>query len=109
LCRDSDSEEDSSDRPVQGPMPYEPEDAPWKKSEVSGIRKFFKRVFGTSIPSADDNSMRENENPGDNTGYGQNVNVRAKDWVKKFSQVRLNLHFMSDVCEGFPEQCMNHL
>jgi len=106
---DSDSEEDSSDRPVQGPMPYEPEDAPWKKSEVSGIRKFFKRVFGTSIPSADDNSMRENENPGDNTGYGQNVNVRAKDWVKKFSQVRLNLHFMSDVCEGFPEQCMNHL
>lgn len=36
--RDSDSE-DSGDRPVQGPMPYEPEDAPWKKSEVSGIRK----------------------------------------------------------------------
>merc|ERR1740128_1125262 len=46
--RDSDSE-DSCDRPVQGPMPYEPEDAPWKKSEVSGIRKFFKRVFGTSL------------------------------------------------------------
>ena len=38
LSRDSDSE-DSSDRPVQGPLPYEPEDAPWKKSEMSGIRK----------------------------------------------------------------------
>jgi len=48
LNLDSDSE-DSCDRPVQGPMPYEPEDAPWKKSEVSGIRKFFKRVFGTSL------------------------------------------------------------
>jgi len=38
--RDSDSE-DSSDRPVQGPMPYEPEDAPWKRNESSGIRKLF--------------------------------------------------------------------
>lgn len=26
------------DAPVQGPLPYEPDDAPWKKSE-SGIRK----------------------------------------------------------------------
>jgi len=42
--RDSDSE-DSSDRPVQGPMPYEPEDAPWKRNESSGIRKFFQRRF----------------------------------------------------------------
>jgi len=42
--RDSDSE-DSSDRPVQGPMPYEPEDAPWKRNESSGIRKFFQRSF----------------------------------------------------------------
>jgi len=40
---DSDSE-DSCDRPVQGPMPYEPEDAPWKKSEMSGIRKLFSVV-----------------------------------------------------------------
>ena len=40
LSRDSDSE-DSSDRPVQGPLPYEPEDAPWKKSEMSGIRKLW--------------------------------------------------------------------
>jgi len=45
--RDSDSE-DSSDRPVQGPMPYEPEDAPWKRNESSGIRKFFRRVFGAA-------------------------------------------------------------
>jgi len=52
--RDSDSE-DSSERPVQGPMPYEPEDAPWKRSESSGIRKFFqrsfRRVFGATSSS----------------------------------------------------------
>jgi len=27
------------DAPVQGPLPYEPDDAPWKKSSESGIRK----------------------------------------------------------------------
>lgn len=27
------------DAPVQGPLPYEPDDAPWKKAEESGIRK----------------------------------------------------------------------
>lgn len=27
------------DPPVQGPLPYEPDDAPWKKSSESGIRK----------------------------------------------------------------------
>jgi len=43
---DSDTDSDSGDRPVQGPMPYEPEDAPWKKAESSGIRKFFRRIFG---------------------------------------------------------------
>ncbi|KAG5893457.1 hypothetical protein JTB14_012174 [Gonioctena quinquepunctata] len=32
------------DAPVQGPLPYEPDDAPWKKSE-SGIRKFFRKIF----------------------------------------------------------------
>ncbi|VEN51267.1 unnamed protein product [Callosobruchus maculatus] len=32
------------DAPVQGPLPYEPDDAPWKKSE-SGIRKFFRKLF----------------------------------------------------------------
>jgi len=48
--RDSDSE-NSEDRPVQGPMPYEPEDAPWKRAESSGIRKFFRRVFGPVAPS----------------------------------------------------------
>lgn len=47
--RDSDSE-NSEDRPVQGPMPYEPEDAPWKRTESSGIRKFFRRVFGPVEP-----------------------------------------------------------
>lgn len=29
---------DDEDLPVQGPLPLEPDDAPWKKSE-SGIRK----------------------------------------------------------------------
>jgi len=53
--RDSDSE-DSCDRPVQGPMPYEPEDAPWKKSEMSGIRKFFRRVFGGPLAAAEESS-----------------------------------------------------
>jgi len=48
---DSDSETDSSERPVQGPMPYEPEDAPWKRNETSGIRKFFRRVFGATVPA----------------------------------------------------------
>lgn len=33
--RDAAEEEDP---PVQGPMPYEPDDAPWRKGE-SGIRK----------------------------------------------------------------------
>ncbi|XP_054729507.1 RILP-like protein homolog [Anastrepha obliqua] len=33
------------DAPVQGPLPYEPDDAPWKKSSESGIRKFFRRLF----------------------------------------------------------------
>ncbi|KAL9871729.1 rab interacting lysosomal protein like isoform 1-T1 [Glossina fuscipes fuscipes] len=33
------------DAPVQGPLPYEPDDAPWKKSSESGIRKFFRKLF----------------------------------------------------------------
>lgn len=32
------------DAPVQGPLPYEPDDAPWKRSD-SGIRKFFRKLF----------------------------------------------------------------
>ncbi|KAJ8916549.1 hypothetical protein NQ315_000191 [Exocentrus adspersus] len=35
------------DAPVQGPLPYEPDDAPWKRSE-SGIRKFFRKIFSES-------------------------------------------------------------
>lgn len=31
---------DDDDAPVQGPLPYEPVDAPWRRSE-SGIRKLF--------------------------------------------------------------------
>ena len=33
-----DSDEDDEDLPVQGPLPQEPEDGPWKRNE-SGIRK----------------------------------------------------------------------
>ncbi|KAF5284118.1 hypothetical protein FQR65_LT00118 [Abscondita terminalis] len=33
------------DAPVQGPLPYEPDDAPWKRSSESGIRKFFRKIF----------------------------------------------------------------
>lgn len=33
---------DDEDPPVQGPLPYEPDDAPWKKSnETSGVRKLY--------------------------------------------------------------------
>ena len=45
-CRDTVStdppapDEDDPDPPVQGPMPYEPDDAPWKRTpKESGIRK----------------------------------------------------------------------
>ncbi|XP_072381357.1 RILP-like protein homolog isoform X3 [Diabrotica undecimpunctata] len=43
------------DAPVQGPLPYEPDDAPWKKTTESGIRKFFRKLFsegsnGSSFP-----------------------------------------------------------
>ncbi|KAK8731033.1 hypothetical protein OTU49_007765, partial [Cherax quadricarinatus] len=37
---DDDDDDDDEEPPVQGPMPYEPDDAPWKRGE-SGIRKFF--------------------------------------------------------------------
>lgn len=43
-----DEEEDDEDRPVQGPLPCDPEDAPWKKSSEpseTGIRKFFRKLF----------------------------------------------------------------
>ncbi|XP_011498087.1 PREDICTED: RILP-like protein homolog isoform X1 [Ceratosolen solmsi marchali] len=37
--------QDDKDAPVQGPLPYEPDDAPWKKASESGIRKFFRKIF----------------------------------------------------------------
>ncbi|CAL7938651.1 rab interacting lysosomal protein like isoform X2 [Xylocopa sonorina] len=46
----SETVEDDKDAPVQGPLPYEPDDAPWKKSE-SGIRKFFRKIFSESSSS----------------------------------------------------------
>ncbi|XP_058805522.1 RILP-like protein homolog isoform X2 [Phymastichus coffea] len=42
--------EAEKDAPVQGPLPYEPDDAPWKKSE-SGIRKFFRKIFSETSSS----------------------------------------------------------
>ncbi|XP_044012033.1 RILP-like protein homolog isoform X8 [Aphidius gifuensis] len=43
--------EDERDGPVQGPLPYEPDDAPWKKSSESGIRKFFRKIFSETSGS----------------------------------------------------------
>ncbi|XP_068984477.1 rab interacting lysosomal protein like isoform X3 [Bombus vancouverensis nearcticus] len=43
--------EDDKDAPVQGPLPYEPDDAPWKKTSESGIRKFFRKIFSESSSS----------------------------------------------------------
>ncbi|XP_050521028.1 RILP-like protein homolog isoform X2 [Daktulosphaira vitifoliae] len=39
------SDDELEEGPVQGPLPLEPDDAPWKRSE-SGIRKFFRKMFG---------------------------------------------------------------
>ncbi|KAF2349405.1 hypothetical protein FHG87_019839 [Trinorchestia longiramus] len=48
-------EDDPDDPPVQGPMPYEPDDAPWKRrTRESGIRKFFirmKKLSDVLLPS----------------------------------------------------------
>lgn len=48
-------EEEDEDRPVQGPLPCDPEDAPWKKSTESdtGIRKFFRKLFSESGNSSE--------------------------------------------------------
>jgi len=37
---DQEEDEDPNDLPVQGPLPQEPEDAPWKRND-SGVRRFF--------------------------------------------------------------------
>ncbi|KAL7288085.1 hypothetical protein TKK_0017873 [Trichogramma kaykai] len=42
---------EEEDAPVQGPLPYEPDDAPWKKSSESGIRKFFRKIFSETSGS----------------------------------------------------------
>lgn len=34
------SDDEQEEGPVQGPLPLEPDDAPWKRSE-SGIRKLY--------------------------------------------------------------------
>ncbi|XP_029053666.1 RILP-like protein homolog isoform X3 [Osmia bicornis bicornis] len=47
----SETVEDYKDAPVQGPLPYEPDDAPWKKASESGIRKFFRKIFSESSSS----------------------------------------------------------
>jgi hypothetical protein len=38
-CRDKLDDESEEDLPVQGPLPEDPEDAPWRRQEESGIRK----------------------------------------------------------------------
>jgi hypothetical protein len=38
VIRSGPSTQEEEEAPVQGPLPYEPDDAPWKRNE-SGIRK----------------------------------------------------------------------
>jgi len=40
---DQEEDEDPNDLPVQGPLPQEPEDAPWKRND-SGVRRFFRNI-----------------------------------------------------------------
>uniref|UniRef100_A0A182NLV2 RH1 domain-containing protein n=1 Tax=Anopheles dirus TaxID=7168 RepID=A0A182NLV2_9DIPT len=49
---------DFSELPVQGPLPYEPDDAPWKKSSESGIRKFFRKLFNETSNDCSSFSQR---------------------------------------------------
>ncbi|XP_053665531.1 RILP-like protein homolog [Anopheles marshallii] len=49
---------DFSELPVQGPLPYEPDDAPWKKSNESGIRKFFRKLFNETSSDCSSFSQR---------------------------------------------------
>jgi len=93
---DSDSETDSSDRPVQGPMPYEPEDAPWKKNESSGIRKFFRRVFGATA-TAEEAESCDQESSSDSSPPRWSPNYKRLLLHRK-----VNIHLLSDVCEGIP-------
>ncbi|XP_046449826.1 RILP-like protein homolog isoform X2 [Daphnia pulex] len=50
----SEADESTCDLPVQGPLPYEPDDAPWKRpssrKKDSSIRKLFKKLV--MLPSA---------------------------------------------------------
>jgi len=92
---DSDSETDSSERPVQGPMPYEPEDAPWKKNESSGIRKFFRRVFGATAAEEAESCDQESSSGSRNSAWS----IKYK---KLLMHRNVNIHLLSDVCEGIP-------
>ncbi|XP_045610715.1 RILP-like protein homolog isoform X2 [Procambarus clarkii] len=49
--QDAAEDDEEEEPPVQGPLPYEPDDAPWKRGE-SGIRKFFRRLFGDDETSS---------------------------------------------------------
>jgi len=93
---DSDSETDSSERPVQGPMPYEPEDAPWKRNESSGIRKFFRRVFGATVPA------EEAETCDQDSSSGSRKSAWSQNYKKLLLHSNVNIHLLSDVCEGIP-------
>lgn len=50
-CQEIIEEVNPVDLPVHGPLPEDPDDAPWRKNE-SGIRKLFRRLFGVAY--ADD-------------------------------------------------------
>ena len=46
-AREEESDTNMEDLPVQGPLPQDPEDAPFRKTESGGIRKLYVIIFGT--------------------------------------------------------------
>ena len=46
-AQEEESDTNMEDLPVQGPLPQDPDDAPFRKAESGGIRKLYVVRFGT--------------------------------------------------------------
>ena len=46
-AHEEESDTNMEDLPVQGPLPQDPDDAPFRKTESGGIRKLYAMIFGT--------------------------------------------------------------
>ena len=46
-AHEEESDTNMEDLPVQGPLPQDPDDAPFRKTESGGIRKLYVVRFGT--------------------------------------------------------------